>query len=1221
MAITYPGQSPQEMYDTLVGRLGKAGLNITKELDVLSPDELSRMQNVVRILDGALESRPGQTSLATAGTNHHSIGRLNNPQSSNFTRFVGADTAVYQGTAGALTSRDTSYSGDPLTLLPHRPTLSGQPWMFVADRSRMRKISTAGVVSTIGLAAPSNAATAALVTASFTNVCKFDNTDTPASNAAAWTLAAGKDMNGVATGVPTAADDTAIPGSYEAGGSVIFTSVPGAATKGYYQTASLSFGASVRDLTSVNAVAATDDDLIRLSIGVNDTSLLDEIRVYLVCSATFTPSIIPGTSTTGLNDDAWWKSFTGADLTNLSLSAVDAQDDLRDAVLRQTFGTDNTVADSRTSIVNTLGATEISRFTSKVMPSWPNSLGTVGYPLRRGEFARIGNTTGRGWNNITGIIIVLRATGATGQLLCQIDGMALTGGGGADSADIGDSQYDWRYTHYDPAVGAESNPSPVMTSGNWLDVARQQVTVTPTASGTATYRQRIYRRGGTLPTDWYFVAANASDGGAYTDFSTDAAITASAVLQTDNDQAITTVDSNGTTVLAQPLPCLWGPVSQLLFACGDPYRPGFVYWCKPGIPDSWPAVNCSEVCSPSEELMNGGVYAGAAFVFSRERLFQLHPNVVNGTGVVAMPTACSEGLTSRWGLAVGRNGIFFVARDGIRVTAGGESVLISRSIASLFEGVTRNGYLPIDFTVPAAIRLAIHDSDLWFVYRDTGGVNQCMVYNLIDQAWRYYSFANQVSGIFSEPNNAGGMQLLLGGRTTGATYTHTGTSDAGTGIACIARTGAWDFGRPREDKRLGDVIINAAFGGALTLTLTTYLNNETTTNTAQTVTTSSAEKRYMFDPFGTDPQSARNVSFDLSWTAPAAVSAIHYLGCAARTDPDTVMRRATAWEELPGGEGYLTGVRITTDTGNVGINIDAEYTTDVGSVTAASSVIATANGRRILHFTWGAVYAQQVRLRPTGSCLSWKLYKVEWLTQNEPPRIAGWNTNWDAYGILSDKWLKGFLIHCDTFNVAKSWSIDADGTNGVQTGTITQNGPGVQFVAFAKSRGRLFRFRATDANLGKLYKFQPVFDVEPLSLTRWETEEVDHGYQGWQIPIDGYFTLRSSASVTLTMTSFDQLGATVNARTYTISSTAGVKAARYVQFNPDKGVQFTYVLTSANPFWLYREESVVNVQPFDGKPKIKAKPFGNDNNDPSRGMTDSSGAAARSGGTLNPGAG
>ena len=89
-----------------------------------------------------------------SGTTCHSIRKLRDPQTGDVIRVWGVDDQLRLGLDGALDVVETGYSGDPLTLLPHRPTLSGDPWMFVADRTRMRKVRADGLVLPIGLPAP-----------------------------------------------------------------------------------------------------------------------------------------------------------------------------------------------------------------------------------------------------------------------------------------------------------------------------------------------------------------------------------------------------------------------------------------------------------------------------------------------------------------------------------------------------------------------------------------------------------------------------------------------------------------------------------------------------------------------------------------------------------------------------------------------------------------------------------------------------------------------------------------------------------------------------------------------------------------------------------------------------------------------------------------------------------------------------------------------------------
>src|SRR5258706_6762890 len=89
-------------FENVLFRLGIKGLNLKSELDVIPPDQYSRLTNADHSTNGAITSRPGQTSLATAGVRHHSMRKLRDPQNSTFTRVWGIDTNLYIRASGAL---------------------------------------------------------------------------------------------------------------------------------------------------------------------------------------------------------------------------------------------------------------------------------------------------------------------------------------------------------------------------------------------------------------------------------------------------------------------------------------------------------------------------------------------------------------------------------------------------------------------------------------------------------------------------------------------------------------------------------------------------------------------------------------------------------------------------------------------------------------------------------------------------------------------------------------------------------------------------------------------------------------------------------------------------------------------------------------------------------------------------------------------------------------
>lgn len=1299
-------------FETVIMRLAQDGLNLKKSIDVLSLTEASRLVNVVPVMGGQLLTRPGMTSLATASGSQHSIARLNDPQGGTFTRFVGAGSGLFRGQSGALNNVDSGYSGNPLALVPFRPPLSGASYMFVGDSSRMSKISRTAARLPIGLPKPATVSTAIAATYK-TQISTFSVSD--GTNAAAWTKTAGQDTSSppVAANPPTLTDDAVNPG-------VIMHVDPGAAAAGYSSIIGI---AKALDLSVLNggSVAATDNDEVAITILANVPGSIVEIRVYLVCSAAFSASIIPGTDQTN-NTDAFVKAFRPNDFQSfvslISNSALTAQDALRTNALIDQFSTDNSNDSPAPGQASApfpsaklgLGAQARSMF------------GTIGLPLRRLDFARIGGNNAYGWNTISGIIITVQMASNTttdiGFYSCY-----LTGGAGIDSAEPGDIPFDYRATNYDPRTGAESNPSDVQADSAKLDSNRQPINVTVAAYGDPNIRQRFYRRGGTLTNDWFFCGTNTSDGGAFLDGidttvtpniakNTDATIEAAGAVEIDNDQPVSSVDANGNAVTAQPLRALWGPVAAMLIGCGDPYRPGAVYWSKPGMPDSWPSANWVEVTAPSEELMNGCVFGGQAFVFSRDRGYLLSTSLAGAaTGFVATPTDCTPGLATYWGLCVGPDGIYYVAKDGLRATKGGESVIVSDQIRPLFNGQARNGLNPIDFTAASSIRLTSFNNDIWFTYRDVVGATIVLVYSVIYRIWRQVSFATTPVSFYADPTQGdAGLLLLIG--SSGTLFTHSGTTDNGTPFSCQVRTGALDFGYTRGNTLFGDLIVDADMQGN-TLSAQVLLNNETISNSASTVTPASGRKRIVFDTFGagtnsTTPQQGRNVSVDLQWTPASGTSpVIELAGISIIPQPNVTMNRVTAWDTPGDAEVYLTGMWIDCDTGTSSRTVHVEYDLN-GAIAEVSGSPFTVNpsglaGRHKWWFSWPVAKANMVRLRPDDGCVPWELYSYSWLAAKEPPRIATWDTNYEnkqnAYytgvniecdtfgltktiqfyvdqtlistqtisangrqllqltlptargsvfrfvatdanpgllyswnwmsdpepgtqsnwnqnytigGTLSDKWVKGALLECDTFGQDKTVTFEVDGSV-VATQTVNTSGRKVVEVSFTQALGRVLRMIPTDSHPGRLYSMEWIFDEEPLALSRWETQELDLEISGWKVLPTAWITLKSTAQVTLTTTVYGQNGTVIATLTNNIPSTGGVKQKVYVPFAPNKGMLYKFVWTSASAFWLYREESLVYCREWGADKTVPKQPFGNDDFSP-RGMHHSQLTSARSGG-------
>jgi len=1197
--------------------LGLKGLQLNKALDQLDPDELSRWSNLVHS-GGALFTRPGQLAYASIGAGSiHSIRRLNDPSAATFTHFWGAGANWYRGISGGLTQIDTGFSGNPLTFVTTRPPLSGEPWMVAADSTILRKASRTSPSLPVGLPIPGSLTVAAEAPLK-TGIAAFDASDS--TQAAKWTPFGGPD----ALFVGVAAPPTLYDASGTSGACVNMATLVGTALTGYLSGMCIAKAMNLSVLPG--PITATDEDQIHIALFVDQPNVVEEIRVYFVCSPFSLPLVgkpfIPGAGGT-VNISAYMRAFRASDYAafvagqQTAVAAALAAAAQGPVVQQPAVSTINGVpiTDPRFQNLNPQLAIASLGFPVPAPSSSTLTGGntwtifaTPSFPLRRSDFLKIGTAgdPGTDWSTITGIYITIQTVstpivvnGVTQHVRAVpmtfgFDDAYLTGGYGPDNSDAAAQPYDYRVINFDPRTGARSNGSAVIAAGladagagsTPVDAVRQAVDITPAAyPGDAQIRQEAYRRGGTLNDNWYFAGVNTSNGGVIKDTLDDVSIATGSVVPVDHFQPVATAASDGTTVLNSPVPVIFGPFDDGTYcALGDSYRPGHLYACIAGEIDHWPSTGpfAVEVCPPSEQLMNGCVWAGQGFVLSRERGYAVHTSLAaTAEGITVTPTGCFPGLAARWGFVVGTGGIFYVAKDGVRVTLGGESKLLSDQLRPLFHGQTVNGYAPIDWTHPEAIRLELADMDLWLLYQDTNGTRQCLIYSLLYSYWRSYSFARAVGVAYNDETITqaaiGQQRIIFGCSANSNAYTHEGFTDDGVAIVGSGRTGAWGFGAPRQEKLLGDIILEADLLGA-TLTLTTFLNVEAVTNTSQTVAGVVGRQRYTFDPFGTTPQHARSLSVGFSLTAPATGSPqLAYLGATSQIQPDVTMNRPTAWESPTTGptEGYCIGCVIDCDTGNQPRTIVIESDL-AGVVATVAALTVTSNGRQKQWYSWPAVHAQLVRIRPTGACQPWLLFGVEWLATPEPPRIAGWDTNYEELsgGGAADRYYTGLDLECDTFNLPKTVQVWVDQTL-IQTFTVQASGRRVVHLTLPWGRGHLFRLVATDANPGLLYTHRWWTEAEPTEQTNW-----NQNFTVWESLSDKYLK-----GVILEADTFGQpktvnidVDGAVGAVTFTATH-SGRSVVNYV-WPQVLGRVFRLFPTDTNPGRLYSVEPLFDEEPF-----------------------------------------
>lgn len=139
-------------------RFDCTGIHLASPIDRMPPGKFPYLFNCRVIEEGRIESRPGYTRLLQLADVPNSIRRLNDPSTGSYTYIAGGGGNLYSGQGPTMNVIDSGYSGDPLSLIPARPEGSPQSWMYVFDRNKSSKVSSAGGQSkAVGVTPPTQA--------------------------------------------------------------------------------------------------------------------------------------------------------------------------------------------------------------------------------------------------------------------------------------------------------------------------------------------------------------------------------------------------------------------------------------------------------------------------------------------------------------------------------------------------------------------------------------------------------------------------------------------------------------------------------------------------------------------------------------------------------------------------------------------------------------------------------------------------------------------------------------------------------------------------------------------------------------------------------------------------------------------------------------------------------------------------------------------------------
>jgi hypothetical protein len=473
----------------------------------------------------------------------------------------------------------------------------------------------------------------------------------------------------------------------------------------------------------------------------------------------------------------------------------------------------------------------------------------------------------------------------------------------------------------------------------------------------------------------------------------------------------------------QPLPFMWGPYGggesgTFFFAVGDQYRLGAIHWTKGNRPECAPDANVLDITQPSEPLQNGCLYGGNPYVFSSERCFEMFPTFGSATDFIAIEVPNSKGLYMRWCLAVGPQGIYFRARDGIYLTNGGAPQSITDGdLYSIFpheagqgqgqqfvaDGQTATPYgiggpfSPPDDTKETSQRLEYADGFLYYDYIDVGGTQRTLIYNTVTNAW--VSRDTYTPPITMHYNGEGGDSLVTGlgvhevymGAANGLSYQYSaGDSDNGSAIVGHIRTAAIDLKDPRPRKLWGDVWMDYE-SQCQTLTVDIGFDDYTYFSVATLVGTNLTGRRQsVIDINNGEGQYAMNLGLDLSFTYLGGRPAFYAWDPSYEPMPELTILRASNWTDdgYPGAK-FFQGFYIEGD--SLGIARTIQVQVDGGG-TLSQTFVFTAANRQEQPFSFATPFISRlVRILPSDADM-WRLFKIRWIWEPAPDLALNWIT-------------------------------------------------------------------------------------------------------------------------------------------------------------------------------------------------------------------------------------
>lgn len=212
---------------------------------------------------------------------------------------------------------------------------------------------------------------------------------------------------------------------------------------------------------------------------------------------------------------------------------------------------------------------------------------------------------------------------------------------------------------------------------------------------------------------------------------------------------------------------------------------------------------------------------------------------------------------------------------------------------------------------------------------------------------------------------------------------------------------------------------------------------------------------------------------------------------------------------------------------------------------------------------------------------------IQWTDRGVTSFIYGWGasivpqpedtqdrfSDWEDLGVRGAKFIQGFILEADTFNVDKQFSVrSADDAQVKQTFTVRHDGQQAKAYSFDTAfAAHLIRLEP-DQVPWRQFGLRWVFEPTPEIVTTWEAQETSHGLPGYQHVKELLIAYKSPGGpvtfrITIDGTNFD----------YTLPLSAGFRKV-LIECQAVKGLVFKYRAFATTAFQIWVNDIEVKVK-------------------------------------------